>query len=527
MINNRNFSQIILLILDGWGIAPSWGGNAISVANVPVFEQVWKNYPHTTLCASGDCVGLPGHERGNSEVGHLNLGTGRIVKQDSSKIFDAIKNGSFYNNPVLIGAIEHARNMNSNLHLMGLVSDGGIHSHIDHLYAIIDLCKKMNFDHNHVFIHAFTDGRDDEPMSALTTLSHLQEKLKKIGIGQIATISGRYYGMDRDNHWERTSRVYNAMAKGEGGLNESVLATISSSYNQGITDEFIVPTVITESGKPVAKVKDNDSVIFFNFRSDRARQIAMSFLSDNMKNFPRGEKINNLYFVGMIPYGYEKELRLDLKSAFPQEELIQPMAETLSKNNFKQFHSAETEKYAHVTYFFNGGVENPFPGESRFLVPSPRVTTYDLKPEMSLREVNANAIKVIKSKKNDFVLVNFANPDMVGHTGNFKAALSACEIVDAELGNIIKAAFDSKAIMMITADHGNIEQMVNPLSGEPDTEHTRNPVPYIIVGDKNTTTKDLNVRSGGILADIAPSILELYNIPQPSEFSGKTLITRV
>lgn len=527
MINNRNFSQIVLLVLDGWGIAPSWGGNAISVANTPTFGHIWKNYPHTTLCASGDCVGLPGHERGNSEVGHLNLGTGRIVKQDSSKIFDSIKNGSFFNNPVLIGAIEHAKSMKSNLHLMGLVSDGGIHSHIDHLYALLELCKKMNFDHNHVFIHVFTDGRDNEPMSALTTLSHLQEKTKEIGIGQIATVSGRYYGMDRDNHWERTSRVYNAMVKGEGAMDDTVLGTISSSYNQGITDEFIVPTVITSNGQPTSLIKDNDSVIFFNFRSDRARQIAMAFLAKEMKYFPRSVTIKNLYFVGMIPYGYEKELGLELKSAFPQEELIGPLAEIISKNNLRQYHSAETEKYAHVTYFFNGGIEKPFPGESRLLIPSPRVATYDLKPEMSLKEVNGNAMKIIKSKKNDFVLINFANPDMVGHTGNFKAALAACEVVDFELGNIIKAVFDSKGIIMITADHGNIEQMVNPLTGEPDTEHTRNPVPFIIVGDKNSTTKDINIRNGGILADIAPSILELLGIRQPNEFTGKTLITRV
>ena len=525
-MNDNKIKPVVLLILDGWGSAPPWGGNAISVANIPVFEKLWKEYPHTSLCASGECVGLPGHERGNSEVGHLNIGTGRAVKQDSSYISEAIENRSFFKNKFLLGAIENAKKNNSNLHLMGLVSDGGIHSLIDHLQALLELCNINNFDQNHVFLHAFTDGRDSEPMSALSAISHIEEKMKKIGVGKIATISGRYYGMDRDNHWERTSAVYDAMVYGKGNVAASALSAISASYNQGITDEFIKPTVITSDGKPLAKVSDNDSVIFFNFRSDRARQIALAFLSDDMKYFNRGQRLNNLYFVGMIPYGYEAELKINLKSAFTQTKIHNPIAEVISLNGLKQYHSAETEKFAHVTYFFNGGIENSFPGEDRLLIPSPRIMSYDMKPEMSIRDVNNNAIKRIKSNKYDFILINYANPDMIGHTGNFKAALTACEVVDEELGKIVDAVLEVEGIILITADHGNVEQMVNTITGEPDTEHTRNPVPFIMVGNKNSTILNLQLRSGGVLADIAPTILEFMKIEIPEEMTGTTLVTR-
>jgi 2,3-bisphosphoglycerate-independent phosphoglycerate mutase len=526
MISNKP-KPIVLLVLDGWGNAPSWGGNAISVAGTPVFDNLWKNYPHTTLCASGECVGLPGHERGNSEVGHLNLGCGRAIKQDSSRITDSIKDETFFKNPTLIGAIEHAKKNNSNLHLMGLISDGGIHSLTSHLYALIELCRKLNFDHNHVFIHAFTDGRDSEPMSSLSTISHVQDRCKSIGVGQFATVSGRYFAMDRDDHWERTASVYYAMVQGAGIQNNSVLSAISMSYNQGITDEYIKATVITNNGKPVATVKDNDSMIFFNFRSDRARQIAQAFMAEDMRKFNRGPKIKNLYFVSMIPYGFESELKLDIKPAFKQDQIISPLASVLSANNLKQYHSAETEKYAHVTYFFNGGEEKPYIGEDRLLIPSPRIPTYDLKPEMSIKEVNNNAISRIKSKKYDFILVNFANPDMVGHTGNFKAALMACSVVDEELKKIVDAVLESKGVIFVTADHGNIEQMVNPVTGEPDTEHTRNPVPFILIGDKDSYIKNIKLRDGGILADVSPTVLEFLNIEKPKDMSGNSLISRV
>lgn len=526
-MTNNIPKPIVLLILDGWGSAPAWGGNAISVAGTPVFDNLWKNYPHATLCASGECVGLPGHERGNSEVGHLNLGCGRAIKQDSSRITDSINDGSFFKNSVLIGAIEHAKKYESNLHLMGLVSDGGIHSLTSHLYALLELCKKLNFNHNHVFIHAFTDGRDSEQMSSLSTISHVLEKCKSLGIGQFASIVGRYFAMDRDDHWERTASVYHAIAEGAGVENSSILGAISSSYNQGVTDEYIKATVIKKNNKPIATVKNNDSMIFFNFRSDRARQITQAFMSENMQRFKRGPKIKNLYFVTMIPYGFESELKLDIKSAFMQEEILSPLATVLSNNNLRQYHSAETEKYAHVTYFFNGGIEAPFKGEDRLLVHSPRVATYDLKPEMSIKEVNNNAIQNIKSKKYDFILINFANPDMVGHTGNFKAALIACRIVDEELGKIIKSTLDANGIIIVTADHGNIEQMVNPVTGEPDTEHTRNPVPFILVGNKSSYISKINLRNGGFLADVAPSVLEFLNINKPKEMLGNSLIVKL
>ena len=518
---------VVLLILDGWGVAPSWGGNAISVANVSNFDQLWKKYPHTTLCASGECVGLPGHERGNSEVGHLNLGTGRIVKQDSSRISDSIKDGSFFENTYLLGAIANAKKNNSNLHLMGLASDGGIHSHIAHLYALLDLCKKNNFDNGRVFLHIFTDGRDSEPMSALSFVSKLEETIKKMGVGQIATISGRYYAMDRDDHWERTSKAHNAMTAGIGNKGSSALSIISSSYNKGLTDEYLEPSVITKNNHPIATIKDNDSVIFFNFRSDRARQITMALLAKKSPFRNRVAETKNLFFVGMIPYGFEEELKITAKSAFPQDETINPLADILSKKQLRQYHSAETEKFAHVTYFFNGGIENPFVGEERLLVPSPRIATYDLQPEMSIKEVNANAISRINSKKYDFMLINFANPDMIGHTGNFKAAIRACEAVDGELGKIVTATLNAKGTIFVSADHGNIEQMINPVTGEPDTEHTRNPVPFISVIDNSLLASDINLRGAGILADVSPTVLEVMGIEKPKEMSGNTLIVRV
>ena len=482
-----NIRQVVLLILDGWGYAPAWGGNAISVANCINYGKLWKEYPHTTLCASGECVGLPGHERGNSEVGHLNIGAGRIVRQDSGLISEAIKNGSFYGNAGLIDAIVHAQKRNSNLHLMGLASEGNIHSNISHLYALLELCKQQKFER--VYLHLFSDGRDTDPMAAVTIISHLQDQIKKVGIGKIATICGRYYGMDRDNHWERTSRVFNAIALGTGEVADTTLKAITQSYNKGITDEFIVPTVIVNNNKPVVTAKNGDSLIFFNFRSDRARQISMAFMAEKMPYFDRKLKLEHFYFVGFIPYGYEEELKLKLQSAFTQEEIPESLGETLAKNNLKQFHLAETEKYAHVTYFFNGGTEKPFPDEDRVLIPSPRVASYDNKPEMSINEVCKHACKAINSNKYNFIVINFANPDMVGHTGSFNAAISACEIVDKKLEEVVKACLKANSILLLTADHGNIEQMVNPKTGEPDTEHTKTPCLLFLLATKRHLLK--------------------------------------
>jgi len=516
---------VILLILDGWGYAPAWGGNAISVANTVNYAKIWKEYSHLTLCSSGECVGLPGHERGNSEVGHLNIGSGRAVMQDSSHITKSIEDGSFYGNTALIDAIIHAKRRNGNLHLMGLVSPGDIHSNINHLYALLELCKQQKFDR--VFIHAFTDGRDTDPMAAVSIISHLEDQLKKIGIGQIASLAGRYYGMDRDNHWERTSLVYNAIARGIGDYNDSPLKGITKSYNNAITDEFIRPIVVTKNNKPLVLAKPGDSLIFFNFRSDRARQISMAFMAEKMPFFKRGPQLEHFYFVGLIPYGYEEELKMKLQSAFTPEEINNPLGKILSDNNLKQFHSAETEKYAHVTYFFNGGRENPFPGEDRILVPSPRIASYDLKPEMSIDEVCKNTISTIKRGYHDFMVVNLANPDMVGHTGNFKAGVACCEIVDKKLGEVVKATLDKDALLFVTADHGNIEQMVDPKTGDPNTEHTTNPVPFIMVGNKDTLLKNLQLRNSGVLADITPTVLEFLQLKPPIDIKGKTLVTRI
>lgn len=519
MLTKNILKPVILLILDGWGYAPPWGGNAISIANTPYFDHLWRDYSHTLLCASGSCVGLPGHERGNSEVGHLNLGTGRIPLQDSSRINQAIKDGSFFENLVLIEAIEHARKHHGDLHLIGLVSEGGIHSHLNHLFALLELCQRKNF--KNVYIQAFTDGRDTDPMGALSRISLLEKKLKSFNFGKIATLSGRYYAMDRDNHWERTAKVYQAMVEGVGQTVSSSLKAVTVAYTQGYGDEYILPMVIVDKkNKPIALVKNGDSIIFFNFRADRARQISQAFMAEKMPYFKR-KKIDHLFFVGMIPYGYEEELKLDLKSAFKTEMINNPLAKAISDQGLKQLHLAETEKYAHVTYFFNGGREEPFPGEDRLLIPSPRVANYSQKPEMSVNEITEQLL--IKLRKYDFIVVNFANGDMVGHTGNFKAAVRACEAVDQCLGKIISQISPLQSPLLLTADHGNCEEMINIKTGEPHTEHTKNPVPFILVsGQSSVVSRQL--RSDGVLADVAPTILEIMDLEPPKEMTGKSLL---
>ncbi len=522
MVDIGKRQKITLLILDGWGDAPAWGGNAISIAQTPNFDHLWRYFPHTTIGASGVSVGLSGHERGNSEVGHLNLGAGLIPLQDSNRINESINDESFFRNPVILETINYAREKKSNLHIMGLVSNGNIHSHINHLFALLEICQKQDF--KNVFIHGFTDGRDSNPMAALTFFTQLENKLKELGLGKVATVMGRYYAMDRDNHWERTELAYNAMVEGKGNFVKSSLNAISSSYQSGITDEFIKPAVmVDENNKPISIIKDNDSVIFFNFRADRARQIAMSFMSEKMPYFHR-LKLNKLFFVGMIPYGYEEELKLNLLSAFKTEKITHPLARVLSENNLNQLHIAETEKYAHVTYFFNGGEEKPFYGEDRVLIASPRVSSYALKPEMSVYEITDQVL--IKLRNYDFMVINFANGDMVGHTGDFKATVRACEAVDICLGKIFKAIIEQDGILIVTADHGNCEEMINIKTGEPDTEHTNNPVPFILVARqfKNIANIGQFLRPNGILADISPTILSLINIDKPREMTGRSII---
>ncbi len=512
-------TRVFLLVLDGWGVAPAWGGNTIAIASTPNYDHLWQKYPRTTLYANGSYVGLPGHEMGNSEVGHLNIGSGRVIALDSTKITASIEDGSFFENPRLNEAIDHAQKRNGNLHILGLCSDGGVHSDIGHLWAILELCQKKNF--NRVFVDAITDGRDSEPMSAQTFVSQIEDKFKKLGFGQISTVGGRYYYMDRDRRWERTELAYNAMVKGQGLTAPSALKAISNSYTQGKTDEFITPTVIVgNNNKPVGLVKSGDSIIFFNFRSDRARQISQTFMADEFGYFPRGDKIDHLYFIGMIPYGYEQEIALGLKSAFGTFAIKNGLSEVLSNLGLSQLHIAETEKYAHVTYFFNGGREELLPKEERILIPSSKVKTYDLKPEMSAPEITKKILTALGGKW-DFIIGNFANGDMVGHTGNFKAAILAVEAVDKYLGQLSTTSLENNWVMIITADHGNIEEMIFPQTGEKATEHSKNPVPFILVGKFD---KKPILRIDGVLADIAPTILDLMGIEKPKEMTGKSLI---
>lgn len=510
---------LILIILDGWGSAPAWGGNAISQAKTPNFDQLWRSYPHTTLGASGQFVGLPGHEQGNSEVGHLNIGAGRVVWQDSSRINQAIKDGSFFNNQVFLEAINHAKTNNSNLHLMGLLSTGGIHSRSEHLYALLELAKRQQFER--VFLHLFTDGRDTAPMSALQQISHLEKRIRELGIGKIATVSGRYFAMDRDHHWDRIKYAYFAMADGIGPEYPSANQAISANYRQGRSDEFIIPSVITdENNNPLARIDDHDSLIFFNFRSDRARQITSAFADTDFKEFNRSKTIFDLYFVSIIPYGAERELKFDIKSAFASPAIINTLASVLAEDNLAQFHIAETEKYAHTTYFFNGGREEPFPLEERVLVPSVKVPTFDLAPEMSVHHITKELLARIKSKKYSLILANFANADMVGHSGNLKATIEACEAVDHCLGQLFALVNDLGATMMVTADHGNAEEMLDPKTGQINTEHSCNPVPFILVNGPEIKF----LKTNGVLADIAPTILQIMQLCKPKEMTGVSLI---
>jgi 2,3-bisphosphoglycerate-independent phosphoglycerate mutase len=516
--------QVTLLILDGWGDAPAWGGNAISIAQTPNFDHLWRYYPHTTIGASGVSVGLPGHERGNSEVGHLNLGAGLIPLQDSNRINEAINDGSFFENPVILEAINYAKQKKSNLHLMGLVSNGNIHSHINHLFALLEICQKQNF--KNVFIHGFSDGRDTNPMAAQTFFTQLENKLRELGFGKIATICGRYYAMDRDNHWERTELAYNAMVEGKGNFASSAVQAISSSYQSGINDEYIKPTIILDdNNKPISTISNSDSVIFYNFRADRAREIAMAFMSEKMPYFHR-RKLDNLFFIGMIPYGYEEELKLNLLSAFKTEKITNPLARVLAENNLKQLHIAETEKYAHVTYFFNGGEEKPYSGEDRVLIASPRVPSYAMKPEMSVNEITEQVL--IKLRNYNFMVINFANGDMVGHTGDFGATVKACEAVDACLGKVFNQVLALDGTLIVTADHGNCEEMINIKTGEPHTEHTNNPVPFILVGQQFKNINNIGVgrflRPNGILADVSPTILDLMGVSRPADMTGTSMI---
>lgn len=494
--------MIVLIILDGWGISDRVEGNAILQARTPNYDTLLSQYPHSTLGASGEDVGLPDGQMGNSEVGHMNLGAGRIVYQDFTRINKAIRDERFFKNGKFLTAIENVKKNNSRLHLMGLVSDGGVHSHITHLFNLLKLAKKKKVT---PVVHAFLDGRDVLPTSAGTYLQQLKKEMKAKKIGSIGTLMGRYYSMDRDNRWERTQKAYEALTGANGLHAESAEAALQDSYDRGETDEFVKPTIIGET------ITDKDSVIFFNFRPDRARQLTRAFVDESFERFER--KKLDTHFVCMTEY----EEGLTDNIAFPPLSFQNTLGEVLSNHNLRQLRIAETEKYYHVTFFFNGGEMEPFPGEDRLLIYSPKVATYDLKPEMSAYDIKERTIEKIKSQKYDVIIVNFANPDMVGHTGVLEAGIKAIEAVDTCLGSIVDACnIDNSDVVLITADHGNAEQMTELDSGKTYTAHTSNPVPFII-------TRKCTVRSG-TLADVAPTILDLLGIEKPKEMDGESLI---
>lgn len=502
---------VVLMILDGWGISPPSAGNAITQAETPEMDALYDHYPHTTLVASGEAVGLPAGQQGNSEVGHLNLGAGRIVYQELTRINNAIAEQTFEQREAFVRVMENCLQRGSALHLMGLLSPGGVHSHSDHLLALVHMAHDHHLER--VYIHCFLDGRDVAPSSALEYILQLERDLDAIGTGEIATICGRYYAMDRDNRWDRVEKAYRLLTEGTGETAQSAARAVEQSYAQGTTDEFVLPTaIIDKTGAPVAKISSGDGVIFFNFRADRAREITKCFVLPEFEFFER-EKLA-VDFVGMTQY----EEGLPMLVAFPPEDLVNTLGEVLSKAGREQFRTAETEKYAHVTFFFNGGVEEPHVGETRLLVPSPKVATYDLQPEMSAEAVTAGLIQAIDSEQYDFILVNYANTDMVGHTGSLPAAIAAVQTVDGCVGRVARMVLAKQGVLLITADHGNAECMIQAESEQPFTAHTANPVPLLLVSQENYTLRN------GILADVAPTVLKLMHIAQPEQMTGQALI---
>lgn len=505
----------MLMILDGFGENLNNEGNAVNLAKKPNIDKLRKICPVSHIDASGAAVGLPDGQMGNSEVGHTNIGAGRIVYQKLTKITKSIEDGDFFSIPEFTEAIENVKKNNSKLHIMGLLSDGGVHSHQRHLYGLLELAKRKGLDNN-VFIHAFMDGRDTLPASGEGYIQELQEKMKEKGVGKIATLSGRYYAMDRDKRWDRVEKAYNAIVRGEGVLAKDPIQAIEESYQQEIFDEFVVPTVITDANdQPLAKIESGDSVIFFNFRPDRARQLTRAIVDDKFDGF-KTDKLD-IDFVCMTEYD---DTMPNVKIAFKPEELTNTFGEVVSKLGKKQLRIAETEKYAHVTFFFNGGREEPYPGEDRILVNSPKVATYDLQPEMSAYEVTEKVVEAINSEKYDTIILNFANTDMVGHTGNIDAAIKAVEAVDKCVGEIVEAVQKQNGVLLITADHGNAEQMIDYQTGEPLTSHTTNLVPLILVGMENVELKD------GRLCDLTPTMLDIMEEQKPKEMTGESLLIR-
>ena len=510
-------TKVMLAIMDGWGIGKNYPGNAISLANTPNIDKALENYPNTTLAASGLAVGLPEGQMGNSEVGHMNIGSGRVIYQDLTLINKEVKDGSFKKNESLNEAMDFAINNGTKLHILGLVSYGGVHSHMNHLFALLEMAKEKGL--KEVYVHAFLDGRDVSPYSAKDDLRDLEAKMKEIGVGEIATVSGRYYAMDRDNRWERIELAYDNMTLGIGEEADDLVKYVEDSYKNEVTDEFMLPVHKMVDGKPLTTIDDNDSVIFYNFRPDRARQMTRTFVDEDFSGFER-KKIVHVDYTCMTQYDKTIE---NVKIAYPPRTYKKILSEVLAENNVKQLRIAETEKYAHVTFFFNGGVEEPFDGEDRILVPSPKVATYDLKPEMSANEVKEKVVEAINSEEYGVIILNFANPDMVGHTGIIDAEIKAIETVDKCMGDVMHATLKHNYDLLITADHGNAEELIDYESNEPFTAHTINPVPLIYVGNN---TKDKKLKDGGKLSDLAPTMLDILGIEQPEEMTGHSLIEK-
>lgn len=526
---SNKYRPVVLTILDGWGVAPDKDGNGIAKANLPNINNFLKNYPAMTLSASGSEVGLSFGEMGNSEVGHLNLGAGRVYYQTLPRINIEIANGLFKQNKVFLEAMQHAKDNNGDLHLVGLVSNGNVHASIDHLFALLDLCAENKIA-KRTFVHAFLDGRDSIYNSGAYFIGELLKKIKAVSAGGLATLSGRYYAMDRDNHWDRCEKVWRAMVLGEAERKgDDPLKIIESAYAEKNYDEEFLPTVITKKDQPTAVVKNGDAVIFFNYRPDRARELTKAFVLPGFNKFA-GQYFDNLYFATMVEY--EKDLPAVV--AYPPVVVRNSLSEVVSRAGLKQLHIAETEKYAHITFFFNGTVENPFPGEDRIIIPSPKVSSYDLAPQMSAEEIAKNVVKMVEADKYDFYAINFANADMVGHTGSLPATITACETIDKCLGEIVDHVLAKGGSVVVTADHGNAEELTNLQTGEMDKEHSNNPVPLLVIASNlmgqagpagDPPEGDLSLMPPvGVLSDVAPTVLTLLGLEKPEEMSGQSMI---
>jgi len=542
---------VILAVLDGWGLSAQSPGNAVSLSKTINVNKYWASFPHTQLIAHGEAVGLIRGEAGNTETGHINLGAGKIVYQDLARIGMSIADGTFFSNKAFLGAIEHANKNNSNLHIMGLVGAGGVHSNIEHLFALIQLCAKNKF--NRLYLHLFTDGRDSPQNAAKTYIQRLREVIKRENVGIIASIMGRYWAMDRDFRWDRTQKAYEALTAGKANIFKTPEEAIEASYNDGKTDEFIEPSLFSDAyGKALVQIKDNDAVIFFNFRVDRPRQLASAFVikdfddthlkkevdpflekyekthliekvKTNKQIFPRANFLKNIFFVTMTEYSQSLK-DAGTQIAFPPEIVDMPLGRVISEAGYKQLRAAESEKERFVTYYFNGLHNEPYIGEERIIVPSPKVPTYDLKPEMSAKELTELVLsKMGTGDEYKFMVINYANPDMVGHTGNIGAAVKACQVADECIGKLANYALAYDGVLLVTADHGNVEEMINPHTGQVDTEHNANPVPFIVIG-KEFVSRPQTLTSG-ILADIAPTVLALLGIQVPTQMTGRNLLT--